>query len=187
MAAPHWCLCGVQWLFIHVIYIKCLGFWLERKDSWKKNDKFDTCAHEWNWHSNCPRWGFLLYSYCFHVAVEHNVEFANSLMAELFKSLMMRRNIKSTLKWLLGAKEQHYYTLNTHSLTPASSDGLQWWLSTIFCPACTPQSHGRWSLCLDEAGPQKFWLVVQLFFCPGWVSMSPVLILFFPNFSFSDR
>ena len=36
MAAPHWCLCGVQWLFIHVIYIKCLGFWLERKDSWKK-------------------------------------------------------------------------------------------------------------------------------------------------------
>ena len=36
MAAPHWCFCGVQWLFIHVIYIKCLGFWLERQDSWKK-------------------------------------------------------------------------------------------------------------------------------------------------------
>ena len=36
MAAPHWCFCGVQWLFIHVIYIKCLGFWLERKDSWEK-------------------------------------------------------------------------------------------------------------------------------------------------------
>ena len=36
MAAPHLCFCGVQWLFIHVIYIKCLGFWLERKDSWKK-------------------------------------------------------------------------------------------------------------------------------------------------------
>ena len=36
MGAPHWCFCGVQWLFIHVIYIKCLGFWLERKDSWKK-------------------------------------------------------------------------------------------------------------------------------------------------------
>ena len=36
MAAPHWCFCGVQWLFIHVIYIKYLGFWLERKDSWKK-------------------------------------------------------------------------------------------------------------------------------------------------------
>ena len=36
MAAPLWCFCGVQWLFIHVIYIKCLGFWLERKDSWKK-------------------------------------------------------------------------------------------------------------------------------------------------------
>ena len=36
MAAPHWCFCGVQWLFIHVIYIKCLGFWLERKGSWKK-------------------------------------------------------------------------------------------------------------------------------------------------------
>ena len=36
MAAPHWCFCRVQWLFIHVIYIKCLGFWLERKDSWKK-------------------------------------------------------------------------------------------------------------------------------------------------------
>ena len=26
MAAPQWCVCGVQWLFIHVIYIKCLGF-----------------------------------------------------------------------------------------------------------------------------------------------------------------
>ena len=26
MAAPHWYFCGVQWLFIHVIYIKCLGF-----------------------------------------------------------------------------------------------------------------------------------------------------------------
>ena len=25
MAAPHWCFCGVQWLFIHVIYIKCLS------------------------------------------------------------------------------------------------------------------------------------------------------------------
>ena len=36
MAAPHWYFCGVQWLFIHVIYIKCLGFWLERKDSWEK-------------------------------------------------------------------------------------------------------------------------------------------------------
>ena len=36
MAAPYWCFCGVQWLFIHVIYIKCLGFWLQRKDSWKK-------------------------------------------------------------------------------------------------------------------------------------------------------
>ena len=36
MAAPYWCFCGVQWLFIHVIYIKCLGFWLERKDSWKR-------------------------------------------------------------------------------------------------------------------------------------------------------
>ena len=36
MAVPHWCFCGVQWLFIHVIYIKCLGFWLERKDSWEK-------------------------------------------------------------------------------------------------------------------------------------------------------
>ena len=36
MAVPLWCFCGVQWLFIHVIYMKCLGFWLERKDSWKK-------------------------------------------------------------------------------------------------------------------------------------------------------
>ena len=36
IAAPHWCFCGVHWLFIHVIYIKCLGYWLERKDSWKK-------------------------------------------------------------------------------------------------------------------------------------------------------
>ena len=36
MAVPYWCFCGVQWLFIHVIYIKCLGFWLERKDSWEK-------------------------------------------------------------------------------------------------------------------------------------------------------
>ena len=36
MAVPHWCFCGVQWLFIHVIYIKRLDFWLERKDSWKK-------------------------------------------------------------------------------------------------------------------------------------------------------
>ena len=36
MAAPPWCFCGVQWLFIHVIYTKCLSFWLERKDSWKK-------------------------------------------------------------------------------------------------------------------------------------------------------
>ena len=36
IAAPHWCFCGVHWLFIHVIYIKCLGFWLERKDSWNK-------------------------------------------------------------------------------------------------------------------------------------------------------
>ena len=36
MAVPHWCFCGVQWLFIHVIYIKCLGFWLQRKDSWEK-------------------------------------------------------------------------------------------------------------------------------------------------------
>ena len=26
MAAPHLCFCGGQWLFIHVIYIKCLGF-----------------------------------------------------------------------------------------------------------------------------------------------------------------
>ena len=33
MAVPYWCFCGVQWLFIHVIYIKCLGFRLERKDS----------------------------------------------------------------------------------------------------------------------------------------------------------
>ena len=32
----------------------------------------------------------------------------------------------------------------THSLTPASSDGLQWWLSTTFCPACMLQSHGWW-------------------------------------------
>ena len=36
MAVPYWCFCGVQWLFIHVIYIKCLGFWLERKDSREK-------------------------------------------------------------------------------------------------------------------------------------------------------
>ena len=36
MAVPHWCFCGVQWLFIHVIYIKCLGFWLERKGQLKK-------------------------------------------------------------------------------------------------------------------------------------------------------
>ena len=36
MAAPLWCFYGVQWLFIHVIYIKCLDFWLERKDGWKK-------------------------------------------------------------------------------------------------------------------------------------------------------
>ena len=36
MAVPYWCFCGVQWLFIHVIYIKCLGFWLERKDRWEK-------------------------------------------------------------------------------------------------------------------------------------------------------
>ena len=36
MAVPYWCFCGVHWLFIHVIYIKCLGFWLERKDSWEK-------------------------------------------------------------------------------------------------------------------------------------------------------
>ena len=35
-AAPHWCFYGVQWLFIHMIHIKCLNFWLERKDSWKK-------------------------------------------------------------------------------------------------------------------------------------------------------
>ena len=33
MAAPHWCFCRVQWLFIHVIYIKCLGFSLDRRDS----------------------------------------------------------------------------------------------------------------------------------------------------------
>ena len=26
MAAPQWCFCGGQWLFIHVICIKCLGF-----------------------------------------------------------------------------------------------------------------------------------------------------------------
>ena len=26
MAAPQWCFCGVQWLFIHVINKKCLGF-----------------------------------------------------------------------------------------------------------------------------------------------------------------
>ena len=43
MAAPYWCFWGVQWLFIHVIYIKCLGFWLERKDSWEK--KF--CPSQW--------------------------------------------------------------------------------------------------------------------------------------------
>ena len=36
MAAPHWRFCRAQWLFIHVIYIKCLGLWLERKDSWEK-------------------------------------------------------------------------------------------------------------------------------------------------------
>ena len=36
MTAPHWYFCGVQWLFINVIYIKCLGFWLEREDGWKK-------------------------------------------------------------------------------------------------------------------------------------------------------
>ena len=36
MAAPHWWFCRVQWLFIHVIYINCLSFWLERKDSWKR-------------------------------------------------------------------------------------------------------------------------------------------------------
>ena len=36
MAAPRWCFCGVQSLFIYVIYIKCLGFWLERTDNWKK-------------------------------------------------------------------------------------------------------------------------------------------------------
>ena len=39
MAAPQWCFSGVQWLFIHVIYIKCLGFWLERNDSWKKKSR----------------------------------------------------------------------------------------------------------------------------------------------------
>ena len=36
MAVPHWCFCGVQWLFIHVIYIKCLRFWLEKKEGWKQ-------------------------------------------------------------------------------------------------------------------------------------------------------
>ena len=57
MAAPHWCFYGVQWLFIHVIYIKCLGFWLERKDSWKKKFRPSQwwpildLAHVLNWHS----------------------------------------------------------------------------------------------------------------------------------------
>ena len=36
MAAPLWCFWGAQWLFVHVIYIKCLISWLERRDSWKK-------------------------------------------------------------------------------------------------------------------------------------------------------
>ena len=36
MAAPLWCFWGAHWLFVHVIYIKCLGSWLERRDSWKK-------------------------------------------------------------------------------------------------------------------------------------------------------
>ena len=55
MAAPHWCFCGVQWLFIHVIYIKCLGFWLERKDSWKRKFRPSQwwpildLAHLWKW------------------------------------------------------------------------------------------------------------------------------------------
>ena len=43
MAAPHWCFYRVQWLFIHMIHIKSLNFWLERKDSWKK--KF--CPSQW--------------------------------------------------------------------------------------------------------------------------------------------
>ena len=36
MAAPHWCFCEGQWLFIHMIYIKCLGFWLERERTVEK-------------------------------------------------------------------------------------------------------------------------------------------------------
>ena len=53
LIVPRWCFCGVKWLFIHVIYIKCLGFWLERKDNWKK--KVTSIAmimmtNFWIWH-----------------------------------------------------------------------------------------------------------------------------------------
>ena len=37
--------------------------------------------------------------------------------------------------------EKAHYSPLTHSLTPASSDGLQWWPSTVFCPACLSQSQ----------------------------------------------
>ena len=84
-----------------------------------------------------------------------------------------------------GRFKKHFAQL-THSLTHShtlltdSNDGFPQ-------PSVLHASHGWWNLCLDEAGPQKFWLVVRLIFCPGWVSMSPVLILFFLHFSCSDE
>ena len=61
MAAPHWCFCGVQWLFIHVIYTKCLGFWLERKDNWEKKSVHRNDDQFWIW-PFCP-WLLLVHSH----------------------------------------------------------------------------------------------------------------------------
>ena len=63
---------------------------------------------------------------------------------------------------------------STHSLTPASSDGLQWWLSTIFCilHACL-NIIGCEACVLMKQVHKCFGLVVRLIFCRGWVSMSP--------------